>query len=281
MVYSFDEAINEISTTYWWNNFVHKAFLKSLEIHPSYLSLFSLSAINWNLNLLYKDLQNKTFDRTNIFYLIITTLFTILISSKMAYILLLLLVCIFLVRLVVAGLYKQVIFLGLSGFLLMISMYYALPSIRDRITVDFRNFKQCGFKLDNKSPASERIFIWKTSLDIIKKEPLGSFCQKTKKTIWQKISKSNKDLLEEKNAHNNFLEYGLMYGWFGISVLLAFICYTSFIVFKRKDIVFLGLLLIFLLFSLVESTLVREVGVIFMAFLFQFHFLTLNRAIKH
>lgn len=270
---SINNAVNSISKVYWWNYFVHKSLVSVLAIHPSYLSLFTLLSINKGFNNLFNNIKLRKIDKTNLFYLLTVTCFTIMIASKMAYLVLICFICLFLIRLIKLNFYKEFI-LVLFGTLFFLSLlYHFLPSIRDRITVDFRNFKQSGFALDNNSPASERIYIWKTSADIIMDNPGGLFCLNSKEVIWSHLKKSDKTALIEKNAHNNFLEFGVMYGFLGIIVLFIFSGYSIYLAIDNMDYVFLGVILIFLLFSIVESTLVREIGVIYMAFIFQLHLL--------
>ncbi|CAN0536568.1 unnamed protein product, partial [Scytosiphon promiscuus] len=124
------------------------------------------------------------------------------------------------------------------------------------------------------------IYIWKTCIDSIAKNPFGRLCIDTKKQIWLSQEKTNKESLVEKNAHNNFLEFGLRYGTLGIFILLSLVILCFYLFIKYKNYVFLGVFLIFLLFSMTESTLVREMGVIYMAFIFQLHLLNLKKTMR-
>lgn len=274
---SLIEAFSEISKIYWWNNFVHKSLVSPLDIHPSYLCLFTLLAINKNINNLLNDIKIDKIDKENLIYLLVIILFTILIASKMAYMVLACLISIFLIRLARKRFYKQIVLVLFIIIPFLSSLYYFLPSIRDRITVDYRNFEQSSFDLDNHSPASERIFIWKTSAKIMVENPLGLYCINSKEIIWNRLDKSDKTELIEKNAHNNFLEFGLIYGYLGIILLIAFLIYSVQKAINNKDCVFLGVIFVFILFSLVESTLVREMGVLYMAFIFQLHLINTRK----
>ncbi|WP_194525302.1 O-antigen ligase family protein [Zobellia roscoffensis] len=262
---------------YWWNLFVHRSLVSVLNLHPSYVSMLVLVAINGNLERLYRSiLENKVIGLSlGIFALNLT--FLVLLSSKMAYLILVVLFALFVVRLIVANKLKWVGGI-LFVFVVLISVLYnTLPSIKDRITVDYRTFASKNFALDNNSPASERIHIWRNSIALIEENPFGRFCIDTKEQIWSRLDKTNKEELVEKNAHNNFLEFGLRYGVLGIIVLFLFVLVCFYFFIKYKDFLFLGVLLIFLLFSLTESTLVREMGVIYMAFIFQLHLLNLKK----
>ncbi|WP_155599031.1 O-antigen ligase family protein [Zobellia amurskyensis] len=265
---------------YWWNLFVHRSLVSVLNLHPSYVSMLVLVAINGNLERLYRSiLENKVTGLSlGVFALNLT--FLVLLSSKMAYLILVVLFALFVVRLIVANKLKWVGGI-LFVFVVLISvLYHTLPSIKDRITVDYRTFASKNFVLDNNSPASERIHIWRTSITLIEENPFGRFCMDTKEQIWSQLDKTNKEELVEKNAHNNFLEFGLRYGVLGIIVLFLFVLVCFYFFIKYKDFLFLGVLLIFLLFSLTESTLVREMGVIYMAFIFQLHLLNLKKPVR-
>ncbi|SIS38205.1 O-antigen ligase [Zobellia uliginosa] len=272
--------LSDRTPEYWWNSFVHKSFVEILNQHPSYVSMLVLVAINGNLERLYRSiLENKVIGLSlGVFALNLT--FLVLLSSKMAYLILVVLFALFVVRLIVANKLKWVGGI-LFVFVVLISvLYYTLPSIKDRITVDYRTFASKNFVLDNNSPASERIHIWRTSIMLIEENPFGRFCIDTKEQIWSRLDKTNKEELVEKNAHNNFLEFGLRYGVLGIIVLFLFVLVCFYFFIKYKDFLFLGVLLIFLLFSLTESTLFREMGVIYMAFIFQLHLLNLKKPVR-
>ncbi|WP_108245601.1 O-antigen ligase family protein [Muricauda brasiliensis] len=263
--------ISDDLPVYWWNDFVHRSLVSVLNFHPSYLSLFVLIAINGNLNKLYQNISKGTLYKGTLFYLIITTVFLVLIAAKMAYIILFVFYILFLRRLFAIRKFKWTFSFLLGLMVVSIIMYKTLPSIKDRVTVDYRTFVKNDFAWDNKSPASERIYIWRTSTEIIKRYPLGQFCKDTKNLIWAKMEKANKQVLEEKNAHNNFLEFGLRYGVFGILLIVLFLILSFRLILKHQDFLFLGVFLIFVFFSLTESTAVRELGVIYMAFFYQYH----------
>ncbi len=280
-IFPFDRAIVEIRNTLWWNAFVHKSLMHPLGLHPSYVSIFCLAVINWNLNEVLEKLKQNLVMEINKISLILPIFFLLLISSKMAYALLMILLFIFLVRLFRHKMYKLLFLISTIIVLTTISIFSYFPSIKHRVTVDYVEFKKSGFKLDNVSKASERLLVWNTSWRLLKKNPKGSYCEDTKDLIWSALEKQNKAELEKKNAHNNFLEFGLRYGLVGVLVLMLFIGYSVLKVVQNKDVTLLGILLIFFMFSIVEATLVREIGVIFMAFLFQFHLInTQNKCYK-
>lgn len=269
--------LNDEIPKYWWNAFVHKSFTQALSQHPSYLSLYAVIAVNGNLDKLYNNIIEGRFSLLTVVFLVVSFAFVVLISAKMAYIILGLFFFIFLGRLLVAKKIKWALVFS-AAFLTMTSVIYiALPSIYNRVTTDYSTFVKSDFKLDNTSPASERIYIWKTSFDIISESQLGEFCVKTKEQIWSRIEKKDKENLEEKNAHNNFLEFGLKYGVLGIILLLLFVCWCFNFFRKTRNFLFLGIVLTFLFFSLTESTLVREMGVIYMAFIFQIHIINISK----
>ncbi|WP_400071315.1 O-antigen ligase family protein [Zobellia russellii] len=265
---------------YWWNSFVHKSFVEVLNQHPSYLSLYALAGVNANLNDLYCCIIKRRFQLLTIIFLIVSIVFLILVSAKMAYIILALFFLIFLGRLLASKKYIWALSFVLISGIIIIFLYMVLPSIGNRITTDYKTFVTNDFEIDNNSPASERIHIWRTSITLIKENPFGRFCMDTKEQIWSRLDKTNKQELVEKNAHNNFLEFGLRYGVLGIIVLFLFVLVCFYFFIKYKDFLFLGVLLIFLLFSMTESTLVREMGVIYMAFIFQLHLLNLKKPVR-
>ena len=265
---------------YWWNLFVHRSLVSVLNLHPSYVSMLVLVAINGNLERLYRSiLENKVIGLSLAVFALNLT-FLVLLSSKMAYLILVVLFALFVVRLIVANKLRWVGGILFVFVFMIYVLYHTLPSIKDRITVDYRTFASKNFVLDNNSPASERIHIWRTCITLIEENPFGRFCMNTKEQIWYRLEKTNKEELVEKNAHNNFLEFGLRYGVLGIIVLFLFVLVCFYFFIKYKDFLFLGVLLIFMLYSLTESTLVREMGVIYMAFIFQLHLLNLKKPVR-
>lgn len=272
LVYTtINQLLNEGFTGYWWNNYTHKSFIQLTKLHPSYLSIFILSTIFWN----FKQLLDNNFYRRRL--LIFKTagllFFLVLIASKMALIILALLLTLLLIVTVKKGKSLTLIILGL---MIIIASTIFFPSIKNRLTNDYNLIKESNFKIDNTSKVSERIFLWKTSVNIIKKTPLGNYCLNSKDVIQTINMKKNVNNDEKKNSHNNFFEFGIIYGVLGLVLMGVFSGYLFYFFYLSRDLMGFSLSLIFVLFSLVESTMVRELGVIFFSTLLQGQYLKIK-----
>jgi len=163
---------------------------------------------------------------------------------------------------------KAAIVISLTTILFTFILINSLPSIKYRWKIDFLKIQNKERILDTDSKFSERLALWKSSIELIKENPLigTSFRNiKSKDAIYEKVVKINSYTKKAKNSHNNFLEFGVRYGLIGIIIFLFLIIYALYVGVKQDSYLIIAISSVFLLFSLTESFLVRELGVMLLA----------------
>ena len=114
-----------------------------------------------------------------------------------------------------------------------------------------------------------RIFVWQSSLEIIKEHPLfGVGIGDVKQKLLGKYKEKNiTHALElELNAHNEYLQTFMAIGVTGFLVLALSLLIPGWFAFRRKKLLYLLFLVLFALHLLVESMLAKQAGVVFYAF---------------
>ncbi|AKA34988.1 O-antigen ligase family protein [Flagellimonas lutaonensis] len=263
---------------YWWNEFTHKGLMSTLKVHPTYMAMFILSAICATIEKIRLKERGRAIllDSSVLFVLV---LFLFLVSAKISYLALLFILLFAISQYFLSGRKTKALLLLLLIISIGMMAWNFFPSIGDRVKSDLRDFKEAEYQIKNKSKASERIFIWKACLEYLSNNPMGSFCSDEKELVSKYFEGNFQG--EPKNAHNNFLEYSLMYGVIGGLILIAFVIYAFYLSFRFKQNMLFYEAMVFFVISLTESTLVRELGVIHFAVFLQMHLvqnsLKLNR----
>jgi len=70
---------------------------------------------------------------------------------------------------------------------------------------------------------------------------------------------------EKYNAHNQFLETALNFGWIGLTLFMSSLIYILWIFYRKKDFLALSILSTLLVFMLTESILQRQSGLVIYA----------------
>jgi O-antigen ligase len=115
---------------------------------------------------------------------------------------------------------------------------------------------------------TERIGIWKCSLEIISKHALfGVGTGDVKDALLERYKTNNltKALNQNLNAHNQYLQTFISLGIFGLLALLFMLVFPAIQAFHQKYLIYFIFLLIFSLNVMVESMFEVQAGVIFYA----------------
>jgi O-antigen ligase len=141
-----------------------------------------------------------------------------------------------------------------------------LPLIRnnDRVNLLLQGFsKEHGFELRRQD---ERIMVWKSAIEIIKKNPFfGVGIGDVRAELVKEYIKNGEDKLGKQrlNAHNQFLEVLIEGGLIGFSIILLIFGSLIFIAITDKNLL-LGLFIIMIIiFFMFETVLYRLAGVSF------------------
>jgi O-antigen ligase len=252
---------------FWWNKIIYLNLVEPIYGHPMYISLFVLVSLVFLLN---QMINNRWFfSKTSTFFVFLFQfLFLILLSVKMAFISLGVSLILFIIWMIKSGNLKVAIVISLTTILFTFILINSLPSIKYRWKIDFLKIQNKERILDTDSKFSERLALWKSSIDLIKENPIiGSSLRniKSKDAIYEKVPKINSYTKKAKNSHNNFLEFGVRYGLIGFITILFLSIYVLYIGVKQNSYLIIAISSVFILFSLTESFLVREQGVMLLA----------------
>jgi O-antigen ligase len=114
-----------------------------------------------------------------------------------------------------------------------------------------------------------RIFVWKSSLEIIKQNPIfGVGTGDAKQALLEKYEENNQPYAYklEYNAHNEYLQTFITIGVMGFLTLVASLFLPAWFAFRQKHMVYLFFLLLIAFHFMVESMLAKQAGIVFYAF---------------
>jgi len=159
--------------------------------------------------------------------------------------------------------YKELIF-GFLLILVSISMsYYFSTSFRNKIENSIEDYNSWGKgdEMNFKSMAM-RIEASKMCVKIIGEYPLGVGVKAQEQVLQATYVKEDTplDIENRVGPHNQFLEFGVKYGWIGIILLVLF--FISLIpVIKQSSFPLVGVITIILISLFFESLLERQTGI--------------------
>ncbi|GGK30678.1 hypothetical protein GCM10007962_26290 [Yeosuana aromativorans] len=243
-----------------YNNFSSKEFfrenlLKPLDIHPTYYSVYLITAIIFFILALFKNFKKITLG-----LVIFNTLILILISSKGA------LLSFFLI----------VIFLGLINFKNQKSHFYfillifflaagsliMIPRVSERID---QSIDTVVLNKNKNLSTSKRLIVWKSILNF-----------DSKYLIFGKGNVEGEKLIKNKtslklNAHNQYLQALISSGVLGLCLLLFYLFSPLLFIndFKNELSIFtICLVILFSVNFMFESMLNRQWGIVYMSYLY-------------
>jgi len=244
--------------------------------HRSYFSMYIVFAL---AILFYLDEKYKIFARKKRkfiywFLILFFSLMVFLMSSRAGLLSLLILFSVQIIRKIY---FSKNIFYKIPTVIVIAFMFvFVFTNKRMKITLNRMitiEHNKSSEKIIKNSP---RIYLWKTSAELIKENfPGGIGAEQFQSVFNKKYSEiSGRDINDIKkqnlNVHNQFLEEFVLYGIFGFLLLSAIFVYPIIISFKRKNYLFLSFLLITGFNFLFESMLNTIAGIIFFAFFFNY-----------
>lgn len=170
-----------------------------------------------------------------------------------------------------------------SGAAILATIVLAAPSARNRVSAAFTSGatapapeeSSIGSELPVAKPEGStqgRLAAWRAAVEFIAENPLGAGTGDVTDRLVEIYTREGESYARRKalNAHNQFLQAGVAFGWTGIAVLLLIFVAGFRMALKRRDFIFLSFLLILLLNMLFESFLEVQSGVVFFSFFFGF-----------
>ncbi len=236
-------------------------------IHPSYLSLYVVTAILILLvDLRYSVL--KLFNYNAIYLIFLFVLFTVnlLLVSKIGIIVCVSLILFFIVQWVLSKskyVLGGVIFIGL--LISLYSFYQFSPYAKQRINETYVSLIDRDTKSNNGSTGI-RLKIWKEGVVLIKENPFIGYGTGDVKDVLMnryKLNGINAAFDKKLNAHNQFIQIGIGLGGIGLFVFSLIFYFGLLNGRENKNYFSIGFLLISIIFMLPESVLENQAGTIF------------------
>lgn len=246
---------------HWWNQLLYKQLSATIDAHPAYLSLFFMVGLIFALNRSLGDSK-----RQHSFVQVIVLCTAILLLAVKTF--LLILVTVLLIFTAVAF-HKRILIASIVGGLLLVILSTSaaiLPGIKHRLLKTFTTTET----LDMTDRVSERKALWRASLETMNEHPLiGSTLRglSSRDAIHDKTLKYYPHLEFPKNAHNNFLEAGVRYGYPGCILFIVLLMGLLFANFRQPEFALASITITMAFFSMTESFLFREVGLSVIAIL--------------
>lgn len=238
--------------------FYYSEFSKLLEIHTTYFALFLVIAIAYFIHNLF--LSTIKFKRRviTIIYVVFLLIVLYIVSSRISVIAIAIsFTTILFVKFKTISLYRKIALSTIVPLLLVV--YFISPNFQNR------NSKEADFgvsvpKLDT------RIVHWEAVINTIKKRSLffGNGTGDAHQGLYQQYLELGflEGFTHKYNAHNQFLEILLYYGFIGLLLLLSMILYFMIIALRSKNLTALLLIIIYMIFMVTESILERQNGIV-------------------
>jgi O-antigen ligase len=239
--------------------------------HPSYLAMYLTFAIAIMAYWLMEGYP--VFGRFKIAGIILLIInffvFIILLNSKAGLLSLLLVIIFYSVSLVVLKhnwiLATVTLVLAVTLFCISLTLF---PYSGKRLKEAGKELQSMDTSVNDIKSTTERIGIWKCSLEIISKHALfGVGTGDVKDALLERYKTNNltKALNQNLNAHNQYLQTFISLGIFGLLALLFMLVFPAIQAFHQKYLIYFIFLLIFSLNVMVESMFEVQAGVIFYA----------------
>jgi O-antigen ligase len=275
---SYNEIVYHVQDSFYYTRL-------SWYYHPSYLAMYFGFAIPILIYWLVNDHKSLSWlIKTGMIVIMLYFLvFIILLSSKAGLLALALTLVSYIIILIVK---KGQWLYGLVTLAVAMGAFYfgmkIFPFAANRIYQAEKDFSVPG---DSATAASRstgsRIQIWKSALDIIRKNPvLGVGTGDVKDELMKRYSERKIEIaIQHKlNAHNQYLQTFVALGLAGLIVLLAMFIVPARMAFRKEHYLYFMFLVVFSVNILVESMFETQAGVVFYAFFNTILFIAMDAA---
>jgi|TARA_B110000902_G_scaffold48063_1_gene54712 hypothetical protein len=163
--------------------------------------------------------------------------------------------------------YLTVVFLLLGLVVFSVGAYSLSNSLRNKITNSLEDINSWGRseEINHKSMAM-RIEAYKASAAVLLSHPLGVGANNQDSQMEEGYTAIYSPLWLENRIgpHNQFLEYGVKYGWIGVGVILLFVV-SLFSMGNRGSYIYFTFMLLLIVSLQFESLLERQASLYFLA----------------
>lgn len=260
-------ANNETSYKHFFNlNYSYKALANTINLHPTYYSLYILTALVF----ITFFLEKKT---TSLFVKIILTIvflyfsvFLVQLSSRMAIGALYLVIVFNIIKHIVnrkkiiRGLLILVLFHSIA---FLVIMNIGVTKYRFQHLLGFTYYT--GYTVND---GNHKINLWTAAINANDNIIIGNGIGDVQESLNEQYLKRglNKELKEEYNSHNQYIQYYVGLGFVGVFFFLYTLIYFSKKFITNKNLIALQFLLIVYLMSFTECLWERHNGIVFITF---------------
>lgn len=249
------------------NTFAYEDLSAFLYSHPGYQALYMAFAM-FTLIHYYFFSAEKLFNKKisialSTFFLLMVFLFTS--RTVVLGTMLLLMVTTLIIASKKFGFLKAFGITGIAAVFLL-GILWLVPASQYRMKVALDSFQS---ESEEKAKPNVRIAIWETTLEAARKNPIiGTGTGDVQDVLmnYYQEKKIEKAIKSNYNSHNQFLQTTLALGIIGLILLLLNFVVPIILGFKRNDYLYLMFLFSFVIFSLTESSLEKQQGVLYYAF---------------
>ena len=257
-------------------------FTDSFGIHAPALNMHLAFVSIINLYFLFYSFQNKkrfTVKTINLFLFIVSFFLILFVNTRLAlFDALIGFALVFFYEIIKKHSFKKVLgVLSILTISLGIVFYVYIqsnPYMKEKYyTVTFAHMDKVG-KLDEiKNPEAEvynsfvtRVSIWKSAWDLsLKNLPFGVGAADGKPELFKYYRQTNQKFLAKYNfpTHNQYLDYLLKFGIFGVIVVFIYIINIGYLGFSTKNAIILSFFFIFFTSNITDDYLIRFDGIAF------------------
>lgn len=250
------------------NTFAYEDLSAFLYSHPGYQAMYMgfafFTLIHYQLFSKEDPLFNKTINLIlGSFFLVMVFLFTS--RTVVLGTILLSIVTTLVLSIRKFGILKAIGITGLTSIILL-GILWLVPASQMRMKVAIDSFQSASTV---KAKPNVRIAIWNSSIKAIQTNPIigtGTGDIQDHLMSFYVRDKIEKAIRSNYNAHNQFLQTTIALGAIGLIILLLNFVIPMILGFKNEDYLLLMFLFLFIIFSLTESSLEKQQGVLYYAF---------------
>lgn len=243
--------------------------------HHIYMSMFILISI---YAIFLGKIENND-NKKSVYVLPLLYLFLILLGSRMAILLGLIILPIFLLKkLNGKENQKKIIILGSFLMLIFITIGFSNDFVRDKMLHSYYDVFNIATKEKPFSGISFRQKIWRAAVNLISQSPFWGYGIGDVQEALNNTYKSTD--VKGLNAHNQYFQFILNYGLV-ICLMLFFFTFkvVKQCILNKQSILFFSWLIL-LFFCLTESILNRQWGVVLFAFILNFSIYSQNKSLR-
>jgi len=243
----------------------HKYTSEIINIHPSYLGLYSLLSI---AVLLFNKIKVKNTIKIVLYLILLVNI--LFLNARILFLLLGILVIIKFFSIesvkIKIVIFSSFVFLVITSLIFLQNTYLYKKLIKGSLWEISHNAGT--HNTTDKYPSDSRLVRWKSAIEGTKNHRIIGSGIGTEMDVLLPMYKKNKLIVSHYrkfNTHNQYLYYLITTGVIGLILFLYLLLYNIFISIKNRDLIMFYFFTMLFFISLVENVMYRNAGFIFIA----------------